>query len=88
MTALLMRDLGVREVYVKVVSHDRARLIEKIGVTETIFRGASRGSAEDARSRATSASRRTWLHPLRAGARSMPEIWHVRCMFTGFPAPR
>jgi trk system potassium uptake protein TrkA len=45
MTALLMRDLGVREVYVKVVSHDRARLIEKIGVTETIFRGASRGSA-------------------------------------------
>jgi len=37
MTALLLRDLGVEEVYVKVVSHDHARLIEKIGVTETIF---------------------------------------------------
>jgi trk system potassium uptake protein TrkA len=37
MTALVMRDLGVEEVYVKVVSHDHARLIEKIGVTETIF---------------------------------------------------
>lgn len=37
MTTLLMRDLGVRETYVKVLSHDHARLIEKIGVTETIF---------------------------------------------------
>jgi len=37
MTALILRDLGVQEIYVKVVSHDHARLIEKIGVTETIF---------------------------------------------------
>lgn len=37
MTALVIRDLGVDEIYVKVVSHDHARLIEKIGVTETIF---------------------------------------------------
>jgi len=37
MTALLLRDLGVDEIYVKVISHDHARLIEKIGVTETIF---------------------------------------------------
>lgn len=37
MTALMLRDLGVEEIYVKVVSHDHARLIEKIGVTETIF---------------------------------------------------
>ena len=37
MTALVMRDLKVAEIYVKVVSHDHARLIEKIGVTETIF---------------------------------------------------
>jgi trk system potassium uptake protein TrkA len=37
MTALLMRDLGVTEIYVKVVSHAHARLIEKIGVRETIF---------------------------------------------------
>lgn len=37
MTALLLRDLGVVELYVKVISADHARLIEKIGVTETIF---------------------------------------------------
>lgn len=37
MTALVMRDLGIEEIYVKVVSRDHARLIEKIGVTETIF---------------------------------------------------
>jgi len=37
LTALVMRDLGIEEIYVKVVSHEHARLIEKIGVTETIF---------------------------------------------------
>lgn len=37
MTALMLRDFGVGEIYVKVISHDHARLIEKIGVTETIF---------------------------------------------------
>lgn len=37
MAALVLRDLGVPEVYVKVISPIHARLIEKIGVTETIF---------------------------------------------------
>jgi trk system potassium uptake protein len=37
LTALTMRDLGLEDIYVKVVSHEHARLIEKIGVTETIF---------------------------------------------------
>ncbi|HSM61663.1 MAG TPA: TrkA family potassium uptake protein, partial [Longimicrobiales bacterium] len=37
LSALVLRDLDVEEIYVKVVSHDHARLIEKIGVTETIF---------------------------------------------------
>lgn len=37
MTALVLRDLKVSEIFVKVISHDHARLIEKIGVTETIF---------------------------------------------------
>lgn len=37
LSTLVMRDLGVQEVYVKVVSNEHARLIEKIGVTETIF---------------------------------------------------
>lgn len=37
MTALMLRDLGVREIYVKVVSADHARLIDKLGVSETVF---------------------------------------------------
>lgn len=37
MAALVLRDLGVKELYVKVISSEHARLIEKIGVTETVF---------------------------------------------------
>lgn len=37
LTTLMLRDLGVREIYVKVVSRDHARVMEKLGVTETIF---------------------------------------------------
>lgn len=37
MAALLLRDLNVQEVYVKVISSEHARLIERIGVTETVF---------------------------------------------------
>ena len=37
LATMAMRDLGVRETYVKVISIDHARVMEKIGVTETIF---------------------------------------------------
>lgn len=37
LTTLALRDLGVQEVYVKVISRDHARVMEKLGVTETIF---------------------------------------------------
>jgi len=37
LATLALRDLGVTELYVKVVSHDHARVLEKIGVTETVF---------------------------------------------------
>ncbi|MFH1763314.1 MAG: TrkA family potassium uptake protein [Gemmatimonadota bacterium] len=37
LATLILREMGVEEVYVKVTSDDHARLIEKIGVTETIF---------------------------------------------------
>lgn len=37
LASMALRDLGVREVYVKVISHDHARVMAKIGVTETIF---------------------------------------------------
>jgi trk system potassium uptake protein TrkA len=34
---MALHDLGVRDVYVKVISRDHARVMERIGVTETIF---------------------------------------------------
>ena len=33
----MLKDLGVADIYVKVVSHDHARVVEYMGVTETIF---------------------------------------------------
>jgi trk system potassium uptake protein len=37
LAALALRDLGVPDIYAKVVSREHARIMEKIGVTETIF---------------------------------------------------
>jgi len=37
LTTLSLRDLGLREIYVKVVSRDHARVMAKLGVTETVF---------------------------------------------------
>ncbi|HUF49326.1 MAG TPA: TrkA family potassium uptake protein [Longimicrobiales bacterium] len=37
LTTLSLRDLGIRDIYVKVISRDHARVMEKIGVTETVF---------------------------------------------------
>ena len=37
LSTLVLRDFGVDEIFVKVISHEHARLIGKIGVTETIF---------------------------------------------------
>jgi trk system potassium uptake protein TrkA len=37
LATLALKDLGVRESYVKVISRDHARVLEKIGVTETVF---------------------------------------------------
>lgn len=37
LASMALRDLGVGEIYVKVVSRDHARVMERIGVTETIF---------------------------------------------------
>lgn len=37
LATLALRDLGVKEVYVKVISHDHARVLDRMGVTETIF---------------------------------------------------
>jgi trk system potassium uptake protein len=37
LTTLSLRDLGIREIYVKVISRDHGRVMDKLGVTETIF---------------------------------------------------
>lgn len=37
LATMALRDLGLREIYVKVISRDHARVMEKIGVTESIF---------------------------------------------------
>ena len=37
LSTLALRDLGVREIYVKVISTDHGRVMEKLGVTETVF---------------------------------------------------
>lgn len=37
LATLTLRDIGVREIYAKVVSREHARVMEKLGVTETVF---------------------------------------------------
>lgn len=37
LSTMMLRDMGVDDVYVKVVSHDHARVMERLGVTETVF---------------------------------------------------
>lgn len=37
LATMALRDLGVQEIYVKVISGDHARVMERLGVTETIF---------------------------------------------------
>ncbi len=37
LATLALKDLGVREVYVKVISRDHARVMMRLGVTETVF---------------------------------------------------
>lgn len=37
LTTMALHDLGIRDVYVKVISADHARVMERMGVTETIF---------------------------------------------------
>jgi trk system potassium uptake protein TrkA len=37
LTTLTLRDVGVRDIYVKVISREHARVMEKLGVSETVF---------------------------------------------------
>lgn len=37
LSVMALRDLGVKDIYVKVISKDHARVMGRIGVTETVF---------------------------------------------------
>ena len=37
LATMALRDLGVKEVYAKVISRDHARVMERMGVSETVF---------------------------------------------------
>lgn len=37
LSTMALKDLGVEEIFVKVISRDHARVMEKLGVTETVF---------------------------------------------------
>lgn len=37
LATMALKDLGVKEIYVKVISFDHARIMSKMGVTETVF---------------------------------------------------
>ena len=37
LAAFALRDIGVRTIYVKVISRDHARIMDQLGVTETVF---------------------------------------------------
>lgn len=76
LATLALRDLGVREIYVKVISRDHARVMEKIGVTETVF-----PERESALRLGTRLSSRGILNYVRLGAgfsvqeMAVPESW-------------
>lgn len=76
LAALALRDLKVHEIYVKVISVDHARVMEKLGVTETIF--PERDSAQRLATRIISTS---ILNFVRLGTgfgmqeMAVPETW-------------
>lgn len=37
LSTMVLHDIGVRDVYVKVISRDHARVMERMGVTESVF---------------------------------------------------
>lgn len=81
LATLALRDLGLREIYVKVISHDHARVLEKIGVTETIF-----PERESALRLGTRISSRGILNYIRLGSgfsvqeMAVPEGWIGRSL--------
>ena len=76
LATMSLRDLGVREIYAKVISRDHARVMERMGVTETIF-----PERDSAIRLATRISSRGLLNYVRLGTgfslqeMAVPESW-------------
>jgi trk system potassium uptake protein TrkA len=81
LATLALRDLGVGEIYVKVVSADHARVMDKLGVTETVF-----PERDSAMRLATRISSTAILNYVRLGANfsiqemAVPTPWIGRCL--------
>lgn len=81
LSTMALRDLGVGEVYVKVISTEHARVMEKLGVTETIF-----PERESGHRLATRVSSRAIINYVRLGPgfgvqeMAVPEPWIGRCL--------
>jgi trk system potassium uptake protein TrkA len=76
LSTMALKDLGVSDLYVKVISRDHARVMERIGVTETIF-----PERETALALATRVSGKALLNYVRLGAdfsiqeMAVPDRW-------------
>ena len=76
LATMALRDLGINDVYVKVISRDHARVMERMGVTETIF-----PERETALSLASRLSGKALLNYVRLGQgvsiqeMAVPEPW-------------
>ena len=62
LATMALRDIGVEEVYVKVISRDHARVMERVGATDSIF-----PERETALALATRLSGKTLLNYVRLG---------------------
>lgn len=81
LSTMALRDLGVQEIYAKVISRDHARVMERMGVTETIF-----PERDSALRLATRISRRGILNYVQLGAgfsvqeMAVPDPWVGRSL--------
>lgn len=81
LATMALRDLDVREIYVKVISRDHARVMGRIGATETIF-----PERESAQNLAGRLSNRDILNYVRLGAgfsiqeMVVPDPWEGRTL--------
>jgi trk system potassium uptake protein TrkA len=76
LATMALRDLGVGETYVKVISNDHARVLQKLGVTETIFPEKESGERLAARLESVSILNYVRLGPnFSIQEMAVPESW-------------